>query len=115
MDSEIRTDELRAKPERGELEIERLDSGYIVSIYAAEGPSVRVAFEDARGVADEVMRWLGYEVNEDEEPVYVLTDKAREWLDAPKREREWLDTLKRGSGREFEHYPSSVETDGAAW
>lgn len=100
MDNMTRTNGLEDKPVRGELEIERLDSGYVVSILTwGEGwdtPPVRLAFEDVQGVADEVMRWLGYEVHEDEEE-YVLTDKVRERLDA----------LKRGSGR---YYPRGVET-----
>lgn len=69
--------ESAGKP-RGVFEIERVDNGYIVTLWGG-GCDACLAFEDASGVVNEVMLWLGYgEVEKDEEePVYVLTEKGR--------------------------------------
>lgn len=86
------------QPQRGEFEIERLDHGYMVRIWQGRDPIVRLAFERAYDVLDEVERWL--ELDEDED---VLTDKGRERLDA----------LKRGSKRlHGEMLLRGVRTDG---
>ena len=94
------------EPERGEFEIQRLDSGYVVSILTFgdgwDTPPVRLACEDALGVADEVLRWLGFgveyydEVVDDEER-YVLTDKGRGLHERPtwaEQERARIDALR---------------------
>ena len=101
-----------------EIEVRRLDSGYVVCVmseneedrYNAE----EYALEDPLDVLAEVLRWLGYDEDTrdgvidmlDEDVAYELTDKGRETLARLERERAeqaWeaqrVAAMKRGVGR----------------
>ncbi len=107
------------KPEYGYFEIEQVNNGYVVRIWKGREEQFVLAFERPLGVADEVLRWLGFRVEyydevADDEERYVLTDKGRGLHERPtwaEQERARIDALKRGSGRVHMKYPG----DPATW